>query len=150
MKLQSLVSRRASKNLAALLLTGALPMAAMCAPADQEKTAQDVAALFRAARKVISDNQTLINDAEKGDKGLTAAVVMEKPKENYQAAGGKPVNEADPALKALLEAVASVMTEAQPLINEKGKGFKGFLPAVFARQVPSAPVINSAARYSSS
>ncbi|MCI0541386.1 MAG: DUF3365 domain-containing protein [Verrucomicrobiales bacterium] len=27
------------------------------------------------------------------------------------------------------------MTEAQPLINEKGKGFKGFLPAVFARQV---------------
>lgn len=35
----------------------------------------------------------------------------------------------------MLEVISAVMGDAQTLINEKGKGFKGFLPAVFARQV---------------
>jgi hypothetical protein len=101
----------------------------------QETAAQEIATLFRAARAVLSDNQALINDPEKGDKGLSPAVAVEKTKANFAAGTGKPVNDSDPNLKAMLEAVAAVMTDAQPLINEKGKGFKGFLPAVFARQV---------------
>lgn len=124
-----------SKTLATLLLSGMLSIPCRAATHEQEKTAQEVASLFRAARKVISDNQALINDAEKGDKGLGGEAVVAKTKENYQVAIGAPVNESDATLKALLESVASVMAEAQPLINEKGKGFKGFLPAVFARQV---------------
>lgn len=118
-----------------LALAVAMPTTTVLAASTQEKAAQEVATLFRAARKVLSDNQALINDAEKGDKGLSGAIAVEKTKANYAADAGKPVNESDPTLKAMLEAVAAVMTDAQPLINEKGKGFKGFLPAVFARQV---------------
>jgi hypothetical protein len=123
------------QSLLASLLTVGLPAATLFGATPQETAAQEIATLFRAARQVLSDNQALINDAEKGDKGLSAAVAVEKTKANYAKDAGKPVNESDPALKAMLEAVAAVMTDAQPLINEKGKGFKGFLPAVFARQV---------------
>lgn len=35
----------------------------------------------------------------------------------------------------MLDAIRSVMNASQTLINEPGKGFKGFLPAVFARRV---------------
>ena len=35
----------------------------------------------------------------------------------------------------MLTAITDVMNEAQALINEQGKGFKGFLPAIFARLV---------------
>jgi len=117
------------------------PWANARASAEQDKTTQEIASLFRAARKVISDHQALINDAEKADKGLTGDNVVTKAKENYQAAVGRAVADSDQsslsgqAQAALLSAVREVMKEAQPLINEKGKGFKGFLPAVFARQV---------------
>lgn len=121
--------------LLASLIATLLPTTGPAAPSEQEKTAQDVATLFRAARKVVSDSQAVINDAEKGDKGLSGQIVVAKTKENYQAAAGKPVNETDLVMKMMLESVAAVMTDAQPLINEKGKGFKGFLPAVFARQM---------------
>jgi len=35
----------------------------------------------------------------------------------------------------MFDTINEVMAGAQPLINEKGKGFKGFLPAVFARML---------------
>lgn len=109
--------------------------------ADKSKLALDVATLFRAARAVISDNQALINDAEKGDKGLSADIVIAGARANYQKTTGKDLPAADTgtlpgqAQAALLGAIKDVMEKAQPLINEKGKGFKGFLPAVFAKQV---------------
>lgn len=108
---------------------------------EQQQLANQLAAIFRAARKVLSDNQDLINDPAKGDKGLTAEVVLAKAVENYQAAThtAMPVAEGGTrsaqAIQALLDAVRTVMGKAQPLINEPGKGFKGFLPAVFAAQV---------------
>ena len=111
------------------------------AESEKEKQCQEIARLFRAARKVMSDHQALINDATKGDKGLDAATVVRKTKENFQADLGRSVDDTPAASPigvadaALLAAVAEVMADAQPLINEPGKGFKGFLPAVFARQV---------------
>jgi hypothetical protein len=109
---------------------------------DKEKSdlALDLATLFRAGRKVISDNQDLINDASKGDKGLSAEKVIGMAKENYQKAAGRPLStdESTPAGKAraaMIAAMREVMAEAQPMINEPGKGFKGFLPAFFARHV---------------
>lgn len=127
----------------ALWTTVALAPASRADTAGQEALAQEAATLFRAARKVISDNQSLINDPEKGDKGLSGEFVVAKAKENFQAATGQPVNEAEATLKVMLEAAAAVMTDAQPLINEKGKAFKGFLPAVFARQVAERTVQKS-------
>ncbi len=120
--------------LALIAALAAAPIELYATPA-QEKSAQEIALLFRASRKVIADHQDLINDAAKADKGLGATVVVAKAKENYQAAAGKPLDESDPMLTAMLGAIGAVITEAQPLINEKGKAFKGFLPAVFARQV---------------
>ncbi|MCI0541385.1 MAG: hypothetical protein L0Z50_39810 [Verrucomicrobiales bacterium] len=66
--------------LVALLMASWLPAAIFASTLDQEKAAQEIATLFRAARKVISDNQALINDVEKGDKGLTRPSLSRKPR----------------------------------------------------------------------
>lgn len=103
-----------------------------------EALSTEITTLYRAARKVISDNQALINDASKGDKGLNADHVLEKAKENFQQASGKSLDLTDEnaaSKQALLASVKEVMDEAQDLINQTGVGFKGFLPAIFARQV---------------
>jgi hypothetical protein len=106
-----------------------------------EDVSKDLTLIFRSARKVISDSQDLINDASKGDKGLSSDAVLEKAKANYKAVAGKDLvvkddgTEAGKARAALISAVKAVMDEAQPLINEKGKGFKGFLPAVMGGRV---------------
>ncbi len=109
---------------------------------DKEKSelALDLATLFRAGRKVISDNQDLINDASKGDKGLSAEKVISMTKENYQKAAGHPLSVDETTLAgkargAMITAMREVMTEGQPMINEPGKAYKGFLPAFFARRV---------------
>ena len=109
--------------------------------AEQQLLAKQLANILRASRKVLSDNQGLINDPEKGDKGLSADVVLMKAAENYLAATKEalPSTEGDSrqarSCAAMLAAVRTIMDKAQPLINESGKGFKGFLPAVFAAQV---------------
>lgn len=124
-----------SRYLSALMVVTILPVTHAATPPNQERAAQEIATLFRAARKVISDNQDLINDPEKGDKGLSAAAVITKAKANYYMATNKTVDESDPAMQALLDSIAEVMTSAQPRINETGRGFKGFLPAIFAREL---------------
>ncbi len=104
----------------------------------------ETATLLRSARAVISDNQALINDPEKGDKGLTADMVIETAIKKYQEKTGHPLpvfesgSLAAQAQKAMLESVREVVNQAQPLINEQGKGFKGFIPAVFTKQVGAA------------
>lgn len=103
--------------------------------------ANELTTLFRSARGVVSKNQKHINDAELGDKGLSGPVVVAKAKENYKKATGRDFVQEDAstvmgqAQAGMLSAIADVMSEAQELINEKGKGFKGFLPAIFARSV---------------
>jgi hypothetical protein len=111
--------------------------------ATDEAVARSIATLFRSARAVISDHQALINDAAKGDKGLTADRVVEQAKENYRKATGKdvalhPATVEGKLAQALLDAVREVMDKAQPLINKPGLGFKGFIPAVFGKQVADA------------
>lgn len=106
--------------------------------ADQESQGKELTGIFRAARKVISDNQELINDASKGNKGLSADKVLDTMKSNYKTAIGAELNmggEGAEAKTAMVKAIRDVMNDAQALINESGKGFKGFLPAVFAGRV---------------
>ncbi len=110
---------------------------------DEDKSAigTEVTIIYRAARSVIANSQGLINDASKGDKGLSADVVIEKTKENYKKATGKDFEMANAeslkgqTQRALLDSISSVMNGAQALINEKGKGLKNFLPAIFAKQM---------------
>lgn len=120
-----------------VIATGSPAMAAK----SNEEIALNMATLLRSARAVVSDNQKLINDASKGDKGLSGEVVLEKAKMNFKAATGIELDSIDAStlegelLQAEMEAIVEVMDEAQPLINEQGVDLKGFLPAIFARLV---------------
>jgi hypothetical protein len=126
-----------------LLLSFVLPGIALAALSDDDKKGigLEVTKIYRAARGVIAKNQKLINDASKGDKGLSGDAVIAGAKANYKKASGSDLVMADASTPkgqmqtAMINAVKQVMDQAQGLINEKGKGFKGFLPAIFAKQV---------------
>ncbi len=98
--------------------------------------AKVIADYLVAGRAVIAKNQPLFNDASKGDKGFTPAVYEAQVSEELKARGIdlKAQNAADAVGKAILQAHESAMevvAESQPQINEAGKGFKGFIPAVY-------------------
>ncbi|MBI5362023.1 MAG: DUF3365 domain-containing protein [Planctomycetes bacterium] len=122
------------------MFTAKLDARAPADPNERETTCKELAVLFRAARAVISDNQVLINEQSANDKGLTSAKVVDAAKAGFEKAAGHPLatDESSPlgqANESMLESIAEVMDKAQPLINDASKGFKGFLPAVFAKQV---------------
>jgi hypothetical protein len=102
--------------------------------------ALNLTTLLRSAREVISHNQDLINTQATG-KHLTATTVIEQAKANFAKTTGHPLPVLDPMsvegkmLKGELDAIQEVMDEAQSLINDPKRGFKGFLPAVFAYRV---------------
>ena len=101
------------------------------------QTSSELTTLYRAARKVISQNQAHINKPDIGDKGLSGKAVAKTALDNYEKVTGTKLNMGSltPPQQAMVDAVMSVMDENQDLINEQGVGFKGFLPAIFARQV---------------
>lgn len=99
---------------------------------------QELATILRAARKVISTHQEHINNPQVGHKGLSADVVLENTYSNFNSAVGYRLNPEGEAKTALLAAIRQVIDSNQTLINTKGIGFKGFLPAIFAGQVVGA------------
>lgn len=135
--------RTAFLNLTIFILSILVSAPAHAALSQEDKIGigTEITTIYRAARGVIAKSQKLINDATKGDKGLSADAVIAKTKENYKKATGSDfAMAAAGTLKAetqtaLLNAIKEVMNNAQPLINEKGKGLKGFLPAIFAKQM---------------
>ena len=120
---------------------GSVPGAPAIAAVSDTQIAVNLATLLRSARAVVSDSQSLINDASKGDKGLSGDVVVSRAKQNYKKATNSDLADLDSAtfegqlITALLDSVKEVMDESQERINEKGVGFKGFLPAIFAKAV---------------
>lgn len=108
---------------------------------EKKEIALEITQLFRSSRAVISKHQQQINDPNTGDKNLPPEKVIEEAKQNYKNDTGKEFRLADgTSLKglgqlAMLNAIDEVMKNAQPLINERGRAYKGFLPAVFARLV---------------
>lgn len=108
---------------------------------DQQLDARQLANILSAAEKVIADNQDLIDDPAKGDKGLSADAVLAKAAENYLAATKEawPSTDGDSRraklTRTLIGIIRAVMDKAQPLINEPGKGYKSFLPPIFTDQV---------------
>lgn len=111
------------------------------AAAGNQDIALSMAALLRSARAVVSDNQSLINDPDKGDKGFTGEVVRSEAKLNYRLGTGIDLDSIDPSslqgelLQAEMDAIVEIVNEWQDRINKKGVAYKGFLPAVFAFQV---------------
>lgn len=108
---------------------------------DDAMTATSLATMLRAGRTVISRNQDKINDPKLGDKGLDGkTVVAEAVKIYTQTAGVDPLaidakSRHGKLLRMEMEAIAEVMDSHQRTINRPGVGFKGFIPAVFGRQV---------------
>lgn len=125
--------------LAATLLSFSLCSQAATPEGDDLGIALSLANTLRAARTVIANNQTLINDASIGDKGLTGErVVKEALKSVQDGIGHDPLaidanSKHGKLLRALLDSIAEVMDENQQAINREGVEFKGFVPAVFAR-----------------
>lgn len=132
---------------AALLLLLAMhgPAGAQQAASEEElRIAGSIAAMLQSARTVIAQHQDTINDPEKGDKGLTGAVVLDQAVAVYRKTTGEDPLAADPAsyegrlMRAQMEAVVEVVDANQETINAEGVGFKGFIPAAFARMVTEA------------
>jgi hypothetical protein len=123
------------------LAIASTPLAA-APPADGDMViAQGLAQMLRDARTVISNNQDLINNPQLGDKHLTGQVVLDQALKSYEQATGSDPAKTDPnsrqgrLLRAMMAAIAAATDENQATINEEGTGFKGFIPAVFARLV---------------
>ena len=100
-----------------------------------------LANLLRSARSIIATEQDNINNAEIGDKGLSGDVVLGRALALYRQryddvpTTGDGGTAKDRIIAALIDLIDQVMDENQPAVNRKGVGFKGFVPAVFARLV---------------
>jgi hypothetical protein len=137
--------RRAHKTFLRLALAVALAVgvAGLGHAASDEDVGIAVALsdLFRAARTVISENQDRINNPDLADKGLSGDVVVERAIAKTIKETGDDPRQADPQsrkgrlLSAMMMAIKGVMAANQDVINRPGIGFKGFVPAIFAREV---------------
>lgn len=142
-------SKAVAGTVVAMLALSAAPLPTT-AYAQQAVTQQELAIagnlalLLQSARSVISRHQDDINDPSGEDKGLTGAVVLDEALTRFREAGGSDPAAIDPStyegrlMKALMDSVVEVMDDNQTTINAEGIGFKGFIPATFARLVTEA------------
>lgn len=120
------------------ILASVLAVGSPVHAANEAETGELLVKLVQAGRVVVTENQALINDASKGDKGFTPRVFEEKQiakfKEKTNIDLGKPDGSSQTRLLlALLEAGKEVVEDNQFKINKQGIGFKGFIPAVWGR-----------------
>ena len=113
--------------------------------AEAEETARLLAKLLKAGRQVIERNQLLIDDQHKGDKGFTPEVFEQqlvrefREQTNIDLAKLHSTTAAVPPLaKELLPAFVAaskdVVRDAQVVINQRGIGYKNFIPATYGSQ----------------
>jgi hypothetical protein len=127
--------------MALALAGGLLAVPVLADDATDMVIANHLAEYLRSARTVVSQYQDLINDPAKGDKGLTPDRVIAEATAIYQKATGADPMATDPGsregrlLRAQMKAIRDVMEDHEAEINQPGTGFKGFIPAVFARLV---------------
>jgi hypothetical protein len=103
--------------------------------------AKSLAAMLSAGLTVISRNQGLIDNPDIEDKGLDGKSVLAQAQKLFQeATGSNPLN-FDPSLRhgrllrVEMNAIVEVMDAHQRELNQRGIGFKGFIPATFGRLV---------------
>lgn len=100
-----------------------------------------LADMLRASRGVVSANQSLINNADIGDKSFTGEKLLNEAEVDYLERVGSPLIGDDLSardrrlLEAQRQAIRKVVDAHQEEINRPGVGFKGFIPATFARLV---------------
>ncbi len=127
--------------LVCMLVSMLSPWSGHAAESEDVEIALSLSNMLRAGRGVIASKQSLINDPNVGDKGLSGEVVLAESIEGY-----RKLTQSDPRsfdadtrkgrlLSAQMKAIREVMDSSQGDINASGIGFKGFVPAVFARLV---------------
>jgi len=115
--------------------------------AEAEETARLLAKLLKAGRLVVDQNQALIDDPHIGNKGFTSEVFEQKVIEEFRTQTGidlAGIQHAPPSillppmakelLPAFLAASKEVVHDAQVVINQRGIGYKNFIPATYGGQ----------------
>jgi Protein of unknown function (DUF3365) len=108
--------------------------------ASEDEISLALANMLRAGRTVISTDQKVINDPGT-DKGITGARVRDDAIRIYREKTGSDPddiiakNRYGKLLAVQIESIAEVVDDNQSTINKAGIGFKGFVPAIFARLV---------------
>jgi len=103
--------------------------------------AKSLAAMLSAGLTVISRNQDLIDNPDVEDKGLNGKSVLAQAQQLFQETTGSDPSSIDPALRqgrllrVEMNAIVEVMNAHQRELNQRGIGFKGFIPATFGRLV---------------
>lgn len=124
-------------GMAAILCSWSAPA---IAASEAEVVAENLIELVKIGRLVVSEQQAIINDSTKAEKGFTADFMEDqvidrfKRKTKIDLRIPNVVPQANLYL-TLVEAEREVIDEAQPIINRQGVAFKGFIHAVFARRV---------------
>jgi len=109
---------------------------------EAETTAQHLATLLNVGRLIVDRNQTLINDPRKGDKGFTPEVFEYEVVNEFVRQTNIDLKHlpshlpslAKEALPLLLQSSKEVVADAQLVINQRGIGYKNFIPATFGSQ----------------
>jgi hypothetical protein len=103
--------------------------------------AKSVAAMLSAGLVVISNNQALIDNPDLGDKGLDGKSVLQQVQKIFRETTGSDPSTIDPGnrhgrlLRVEMDAIVEVMNAHQRELNQRGIGFKGFVPSTFGRLV---------------
>ena len=107
-----------------------------------ERTAHYLATLLNAGRLIVERHQPLINDPQKGDKGFTpdlferevideffrqTSIDLKRPPSDLSSL-------AKTQLPLLLQSSKEIVADAQFVINQRGIGYKNFVPATFGSQ----------------
>ena len=133
-----------------LMSMGTIPASAICVASDGKGLSEDLsigkslADMLVAGETVISREQDRIDDPKLGDNGLSGEALLEQARKIYRTTTGVDPTAIDPAsrhgrlLRVEMDAIIEVMDANQETINASGTGFKGFIPAVFARLVSEA------------
>jgi hypothetical protein len=107
-----------------------------------ENTAQHLATLLNVGRLIVQRNQALINDPRIGNKGFTPEVFEHEVVDEFirqttidlKHLSSHLPSLAKELLPVLLQASKEVVADAQLVINQRGIGYKNFIPATFGSQ----------------
>jgi hypothetical protein len=107
-----------------------------------EETAQHLATLLNVGRLIIERNQALINDPRKGDKAFTPEVFEQQVVDEFRRQTNIDLRHLSSHLPSLakelfpvlLQSSKEVVADAQLVINQRGIGYKNFIPATFGSQ----------------
>ena len=111
------------------------------------ETARLLAKLLESGRAVIERNQSLIDDPHQGDKGFTPELFEQQLVREFHTKTGvdlralptAPVSSLIPPLAKgfclrWFRPVGEVIRDAQVVINQRGIGYKNFIPATYGSQ----------------